>query len=652
MANTIEKGITITFRGDTTKFDDAVKTVNKELKGTRDELNILNKELKLDPTNFDKLSQKMDVLKQKEALLNEEIIAYRQEMTKLDPASEAFKQAELKCRDLEVQVKKTSDELKEMGGNKVSLAFNTLGTKLSDAGSSVSDLGKKMSGLSAVATGLLTGFASLSYSTAQMADDINTLSKQTGLSTETLQVFKQMADLIDVDLNSLAKSAQNLVKNLDTKSAQESFKKLGISVKNANGTYKQSEELLFETITALQNVEDESERSIIANDLLGKSYASLGTLINDSTINLDDLTKSAKENGKILSTDELNALNDVNDNIDKMKQILGGMGTKIASEFSDPVKNLTEKMVDLATKVSDFVDKLDTEDKERLLNIIAIVGTVAPLLITVGTTLTSLGTIISTVGTAISTLTSIVKLMNLAFEANPIGVVVALLGTLATAVIYAWNNCDWFREAVIKLWEKISQSEFIQGLINILGKLKEAFIVVKEKVQDLWEKFTQSQFVNNIKDAFVNLKDAVGWVIDKVKELWDKFKDSTFGQNFIDAINDIKDVVDDLKSALSRAWEWLGNVISRVKEFLNSGYQEADAWDRSHTSSSGSTHGGSGGSFRSGGYGSFMSNGYGTLELSTTINVNNNGSQLTQYDAQIFGRQIVDYVNDKLGRRI
>ena len=47
------KGITIEFRGDTTKLDKALRTVQGDLRKTQNELTATNKALKFNPTNVD-----------------------------------------------------------------------------------------------------------------------------------------------------------------------------------------------------------------------------------------------------------------------------------------------------------------------------------------------------------------------------------------------------------------------------------------------------------------------------------------------------------------------------------------------------------------------------------------------------------------------
>ena len=57
------KGITVEIGGDTTKLDQALKTVNNTIKTTQSELKDVSRLLKLDPSNTELLSQKQRALK-------------------------------------------------------------------------------------------------------------------------------------------------------------------------------------------------------------------------------------------------------------------------------------------------------------------------------------------------------------------------------------------------------------------------------------------------------------------------------------------------------------------------------------------------------------------------------------------------------------
>lgn len=49
-------------------------------------------------------------------------------------------------------------------------------------------------------------------------------------------------------------------------------------------------------------------------------------------------------------------------------------------------------------------------------------------------------------------------LLNAALNANPIGIIIVALLALVGAIVWAWNNVDWFRDAVLTAWEWIKNA--------------------------------------------------------------------------------------------------------------------------------------------------------------------------------------------------
>lgn len=80
------KGITVEIGGDTTKLQDALKSVNSQIKNTQSQLKDVEKLLKLDPGNT-------ELLAQKEKLLSEAVEETRQKLQALKTASEQANKA-------------------------------------------------------------------------------------------------------------------------------------------------------------------------------------------------------------------------------------------------------------------------------------------------------------------------------------------------------------------------------------------------------------------------------------------------------------------------------------------------------------------------------------------------------------------------------
>ena len=71
------KGITIEFRGETTKLDKALSQVKSESKSVDQQLKEVNRALKFNPRNTELLRQKFDLLKQKIDLTQKELQEFK-----------------------------------------------------------------------------------------------------------------------------------------------------------------------------------------------------------------------------------------------------------------------------------------------------------------------------------------------------------------------------------------------------------------------------------------------------------------------------------------------------------------------------------------------------------------------------------------------
>lgn len=137
-------------------------------------------------------------------------------------------------------------------------------------------------------------------------DDMNTLSAVSGLSTEELQEWDYMADLIDVDLNTITSSITRLTRNMyeaknGSSELQKEFNGLDVQIQNGDGTLRGANEVFLELIEALKGIESPTERDAVAMKLMGKSAQELNPLIQANTQDLDALRQMAHDSGFVLS---------------------------------------------------------------------------------------------------------------------------------------------------------------------------------------------------------------------------------------------------------------------------------------------------------------------------------------------------------------
>lgn len=362
MAGSI-KGITFEIGGNTQPLEKALKNVNTTARSLQTELTSVNKLLKLDPSNTTLLAQKQQILSS--AIANTE--------DKLNKLKEAQKQAaemlkngdigEDQYRDLERQIIKTEQELGgyrnqleqvEQQTKETGSETDNLKEKQRQAGEQSDKSGAQMGAAFAavtaaiqvgiqVVTQIIQKFQEAAVAAAEYADNVNTLAATYQISTDSLQKFQYASDLIDVSVETFGSSIGRLAKNMGqadsgAKKQTEAFKKLGVSIYNSNGQLRDSEDVFYDVIDALGNLNNETQADVYANALFGRSFQDLNPLVVAGTDKLRALGAEAEEVGYVIDSNVLNATNEFQDNLDRMAN-LSDLATRSFSAGMTPALN-------------------------------------------------------------------------------------------------------------------------------------------------------------------------------------------------------------------------------------------------------------------------------------------------------------------------
>lgn len=368
MAGTI-KGMTIEIGGNTAPLEQALKDVNKDINSTQKELREVDKLLKFDPQNTTLLKQKMELLNTQIGNTTTKLDALKQAQKQLDDTVKnggEINQAEYRKLEREIATTESSlNKLKEQAqqtGDKLSGASEQA-KKMAEATKKVGEVAVSCTkalvdftamGIKAM-TGAITGaigvLAKLTKDAGEFADEMNTLASKTGLSTKELQEFQYASELIDVNVETLAgalkktTSAMNSAKD-GTGASAEAFKTLGVEIKNADGTLRDNNDVFNDSIRALGNIANETERDALAMQLFGKSATELNPLIEGGIDTLDEMSKKANELGLILSQDAVDGANAFNDQLDILKSngkgLFNVIGTEIASSLVPAMTSLND----------------------------------------------------------------------------------------------------------------------------------------------------------------------------------------------------------------------------------------------------------------------------------------------------------------------
>lgn len=213
-------------------------------------------------------------------------------------------------------------------------------------------------GFAAVAAAIVKvekAMISMTKESASFADNIITLSMQTGQSTQQLQEFAYASELIDVSVDTLQGSLTKLTNNMQdtmngTGNAKASFEALGVSVTNADGSMRSANDVFYETIDALGQVKNETERDAMSMDIFGRSAQDLNPLIIQGSKTLKAYADEAHNMGYVLDDEALFALGAVDDAYQRLQKTQEGVKNQLSAEFAP---YLEEFYGDVTTMVKD-----------------------------------------------------------------------------------------------------------------------------------------------------------------------------------------------------------------------------------------------------------------------------------------------------------
>ena len=239
------RGITIEFYGKSLELENSIKDINKGLRATRDELKSINKDLKLDPTNVDRLKDKFAKLKQQQELLNKSIDLYEKELSKLgkeDIGSEKYVQLQTRLEGAKRSLQTVNDQLSKMEkmnldnlSNGIEKADNSLKNASSDA-LTFGDVFKA----NVISDLVINGLKTLANELKQVADELN----QWADDFREAQVYeaqfesniRNTADASDEEIASLKKLAKQKEKTgvVSAKAITSAYQELATYVESTD----------------------------------------------------------------------------------------------------------------------------------------------------------------------------------------------------------------------------------------------------------------------------------------------------------------------------------------------------------------------------------------------------------------------------------
>lgn len=569
MASGRIRGITIEIDGDTKNLNKSLKDVDSQLSSTKTALKDVDKLLKLDPKN-------VELLDQKQKLLNTAIEATKDRLDQLKGAldqdltteeADALKReiiaTEQSLADYESQAEDAADATDNLGGDMKETKEATEDAKegWTESKAVLAELAKE--GLDKAAEAckkLAKALAGAVGDSGKYADEILTMSTKYGMSTDSLQEFSYMAELVDTDLGTITGSMTKLTKAMGSDS--DVFAQLGVSIRNTDGSMRSADAVFLDVIDALGQMESGVERDNVAMELFGKSAQELNPLIEVGSEGIAAYAQEAHDMGAVLDEEALTSLGEMDDSFQRVEQA----GTALKNTIGTALAPVITQIAESIAKLSAWFQSLDPNMQQTIITIVGLVAAIVPAI-----------AVVAKIVTTVQALSGVFSALSM----GPAALVVAAIAAIIAIGVTLYQHWDEICEWASGLWESI-----VETFNNIKEAISEAWNNVKEKATEVWDNITDwlSDKWNAIKDkaseTWGNMKEAVktSWnnMQENIKEKGGGIKGTilALGENYVEAWKGAFNTIDQLtggklSEALGKVKEILGNIKDAFTEKLN-----------------------------------------------------------------------------------
>ena len=487
MASNKIKGLIVEIGGDTTQLGKALESVNKRSSDLSSELGNINRLLRFDPGNAELLAQKQKVLADAVSNTSEKLDKLKEAERQVQEQFQRGEVSEAQVRELQREIIATTNKLDgyKNAAKETDAAVENLGKATAKTAEETADLKNQVADIAT------TGFKGV------IAGAGAALTALTAAAEGTREYRTEMA-------------------KLDT-----AFTDNGFSADAARSAYTELQGVLGETEQAVEATnhlakltDNEKDLATWTGDILPGVFATFG-----ASLPIEGLTEAANETAKVgqVTGPLADALNWAGISEDKFNESLAKCTTEqerqklimetLAGTYGAASAAYKETNADVIAanqaneawtaslaQVGAAVEPLLTEVKlmgatllteivpviQGLLNNLPIIGvglaglaaaTVAFRVAAIAATAATQGMTLAQYAAAAAQ-----RALNVAMNANPIGLIIIAITALVTAFMYLWKNSESFRNFWLKLWETLKKAvvnavDWMKSLPDRIGSI-------------------------------------------------------------------------------------------------------------------------------------------------------------------------------------
>lgn len=482
------------------------------------------------------------------------------------------------------------------------------GSKLSGAlGGAVKAGVGAVAALGTAAVGAGVALTNAASGVAQYGDNIDKMSQKLGVSASFYQEWDAVLNHSGTSMDAMGATFKKLATSVQNGSKDQiaAYQQLGLSMADLQGM--STEDVFTSVITALQGMEEGTERTALATQLLGKGATELGPLLNTSAEDTQSMIDAVNDLGGVMSDDAVKNAAAFQDQLQDLQTAFSGVKNGIMGEllpsFTSIMGGLTGLITgsnDAGAQLSAGVSGLVSQITTALPGVISAISTIAQSILPLAPELirTLADGILSSLPELLPVITDVIlniaeMLISMAPQLLTTGLEIlvqlalgiaqalpTLIPTITDVILQIVetliDNIDLLVDCALQLMMALAV-----GIVNAIPILIEKTpVIISKLVEALKRNFPK--ILEAGKEILLKLKDGIMLIVDRLKEagqaMIDKIKETIkskisefleIGKNIVTGLWDgINDKVQWLKDKISG---FVGDVTSWLKKFFKIG---------------------------------------------------------------------------------
>lgn len=388
------------------------------------------------------------------------------------------------------------------------------------------------------------GMLALASATAEQAQAAERSAVALGVNAKDLQKLQYAASTVNVEAEDMTDILSDLTEKMveagDSEDLEKMFKALGVSVKNADGTMKNSAQVLMEIADAFSRMQDGAVKTKLAIELMGDEGRKLIPVLNKGSAGLKELGRDAEAAGMVFDSTARNdakrfqdAMRGVGNQLTGLRNVIGQKLIPVLTPMIDFVGKWVERNQELiATKMEEWIqliaDKIPgiLDGIEQWLrsgeSLLGWLGDAVDFIGGVENALTLLAAFLSApLVAALVTVSEAFISLGVAIMTTPVGWFMAAVAAIAGAgylIVKNWDKITAWWNETLAVWQA--------DIDHATGQVMKAWEGLKNFFSGLWNDITGifNDAWNSISGIVDDITDAGKAVVDAFPS-WDGIKE-------------------------------------------------------------------------------------------------------------------------------